>query len=316
MHPVRSGRLPRRHWPEVKETEIVNTPLVPDYYSVQETPVGRRWIYPLPGPVYAPEMRDVTSAGGAVEIRKGCAVADHALGEIVYFGPSSRELESATIKDESYVSAKLPATLTAEEYLSPCTCDHDHDCEWCDIRYRFYDTQFVDRPGERRTLDFSDYVELPNGGIDGYPEYAWSSSLHQNVLFSDAFHHLRPGMLLNTRALLKEALEQLPNVTKVYDNRDFSVYVAMQWEQPKTEHNPRRDSRGRKLNGTTTRTIATIEKSYDISVPYSITGESKADAVRKWLALRDKWIAFFTEANVTACSHCDGYGYFAPKVTR
>lgn len=289
--------------------------LVPNYYSVHETPVGRRWVYPLPNTVYALGMHDFTSPGGTVEIRQGHAVADHELGEIVYHGSPSRELESVTIKDESYVSAKFPATLTAEEYRSRCVCDSNDDCEWCEIRYKFYNAHYVDRPGKRYTLDFSDYVFLANG-VDEYPEYAWSTSAHQTVLFSDGFHHLRPGVLPHVRTLLQDVLKQLPNVKNVYDQKEFSVYVAMPWSEPKTEYRPRTDYRGRKLKGTTAHTIATIEKRYEISVPYAITGETKAEAMQKWFDLRDRWVAFFIEANVSACSHCDGYGYIAPKVLR
>lgn len=288
--------------------------LVPDWYLIQQTPVGARWIYQAPD-VLKNGVSEPSSPGGVVELVKGCLVADHKLAQVTYRDRTAQVLLGAAIKDEQYVSEAFPATITADEWRNRCTCGDNDTCTWCNTRYGLYETQYGPRDGAEHTLDFSAHVELP-GGVDEHPEYPWMSETYSRVLFSDAFHHLRPGTLINVRDRLVDDLEALPNVSKVYNQRDFSVYVVMQWDEPQTAHRPRTGTRGRKLKGTETYQIKAIESCYEIPVPYSLTGQTKAEAVGAYIALRDKWVAFFREAEVRACSHCNGYGYITPKKGR
>lgn len=295
--------------------------LVPTWYLFQETPVGPRWIYEAPE-VLRTGVTEPSSPDGAVQLHfeyrkgrnEGRLVADHKLNRVTYRDRDGQVFAGATIRDEQYISDAFPASLTADEWNARCTCDNSDNCTWCNTRYGLYSTRHEPREGAEHTIDFTAAIELA-GGVDEYPAYPWLVRAYESVLFSDAFHHLRPGTLINVRDMLVADLEALPNVSKVYNQQDFSVYVAMQWDEPKTAHRPRADRRGRKLKGTEQYTIATIETRYEIPVPYSLTGKTKAEAVRAYIALRDKWIAFFREADARACSHCDGYGYITPKAT-
>jgi hypothetical protein len=298
------------------------TALVPEWFLLHETPVGRRWVYRAPDILVASSVSDVSSPDGNVELHtevragrpEGRLVADHKLNLVTYRDRPTQVFTSAAIKDEKYISDAFPASITSDEWNARCTCDGRDSCTWCETKYSLYDRQHESRDGAEHAIDLSSCVELP-GGLDEYPHYAWKVGIYENCLFSDEFHHLRPGTLLNVRTMLVADLEALPNVTKAYDQREFSVYVAMQWEEPKTAHRPRTDARGRKLKGTEQYTIKTIETRYEIPVPYSLTGQTKAEAVRAYIELRDKWVVFFYGADAKACRHCDGYGYITTKAT-
>lgn len=294
---------------------MTTTDLTPVWYATEETPAGTRWIYPAPSMQPSATPSTFASAGGAVEIRHGYLIADHQVQAVTWQGRGTTKITGWTLKDPTAQSERFPLHVTPGEWTSRCTNgpdDADCSCMWCGSKWSVYESQREDVPGETYTVDFSKAVHLPGAGIDQHPGYTWHGGYGSRELFGP-FDHTRPGVLMNVRALLKAAIEQLPNVSKVYDLTDFSVYVDMPWDEPWTEHRPRTNSSGKKLKGTREVTVAKIEKRYEISVPPSIHANSKAEAVAKFEALRDEWLDYFRSAQVKACSSCKGYGYITTE---
>lgn len=290
--------------------------MVPRWYTTEDTPAGRRWVYPAPKLGYDANSSTLASPGGQVENHHGWIVADHELSTLTYRDKGKQRVVKWRLKSAGAASSMFPAEVTAEEWDSRCTGRGVDDCQcpWCSGKWSLYEAIREDVPGVLHTLDYANRVHLGDGGIDRDHAYVWASGPSREVLYG-SFVHLKPGLLLHARSMLKEALEKLDNVDKVYDTNDakLSVYVLMAWDEPWTEHRPRHSRTGRQLKGTRPVTIRTITVTYDINCPPSIPGDTKAEAVVEFENIRDRWVQFFTDAQVKACSHCKGYGYIEPR---
>lgn len=230
---------------------------------------------------------------------RGWWIAGHEAKRIEVESPPTRKLLSYKLVEDVPASEKYPATLTLEQYAER----DEYDVKLSAL----YEGEYEEVPAKRSVVEETfkklEGAPPPNDGHQYFASLPYELSNHPE------YRHLFPGHLDGFRKVLAERLKELPGVS-AYDQSTFSVYVVVNYDKPVDyfEVGPR-GGRKKRTSHSVTRAIKGIRP------PHRIEADNRADAVKKWDALMEQYVASVRRAvEVKLCSHCQGHGILKPQV--
>lgn len=322
-----------------------STELLPRYYLVHDTPVGRRFAYPIPAldgyPPYAKPVVTWSVLAGAqvlIEIVQSGSwlITDGELREVTasWLPPEQpgewRKRQEPPTSAYSLTAYALEVWDTAP--LEPPDDDLEHrsehefedGCLRCMMFRAVYQRESVQPPAEVRTFDFSGWVPLP-GSPDPDPGRVWElEDKSATAVYGAHTEHLWPGRLPGFRQAVYEILSKDPMVRYVFNAdkhrvsdqppRSIQTTVQIMWETPRTAMVDRYGSRGQKLRGKqeVPRPVA-HSVTTTLVVPDGLWAPSKAEALAGWDAAVAGWVERLMPVNVVACDRCDGHGHLLAR---
>lgn len=306
-----------------------DTPLLPRYYLVHDTPQGRRVAYPAPTlnlptfPTHNPHHVTWHSPDGdQLEVTGGWLVARESLPAVRASWLPSAEYRGFRKRTEPPTD-QLIRTVWEEAPDTPPDDQRDHylgclECGSCSVFRAIYEQVKHQPPVQIQVIDLSEWVRLP-GELDPEPTARWALTDPSLVAVYGAHTaHLWPGYIPGLRDRIFELLKKDPRVQYVFDAKNhptqgrgtLQTTVPIPWEKPRTRLRDRTGADGRKLRGrepvpdpiahTATTTLR---------VPEGLTGVNKAAALAQWEQTVTYYINQLVPTNVVACDRCDGHGH-------
>lgn len=293
-----------------------------NWYTVDDSPNGRRYVYPAPTLPNVPDVRATLTAtnGAQIAIVERHLLADRPLTTVTWRGRATTRATRHELRDAAAASPLFPPVVTLDEWTSRClnpdvcnSLDYDDECTWCTSKHALYRTVNEDVPGEVHTHDYTHHIELPDGGLDQHLEHQWVTTDAVRALYP-GFEHLRPGMLPDVWTHIGHALRALPHVTKVYTaGSEIAVYMRLPLSEPKEHWRDRIGVRGQKLKGREKIVNTSVEERVELIPVRGIRADTKADAVAKLEMLIADTVATINAYRIVVCTHCKGNGYTIPK---
>lgn len=203
------------------------------------------------------------------------------------------------LRDPAAVSELFPLEMTPERWAE--VGDRE-------IFYSLYEA--ITEPVE----DVATVYEGPWLRADGDPPpndgRAWSAKLPYQLSQHPELLHLFPGQLGGGfREALAVRLREIPGVRNVYTNNSVSVYVEVPYTPDRTRWQGAilRNGNRSKTRGADVRELKTRHIEWHLAD--SIAGDDRADAVQRWDAAIEKYVALVVEmATARPCGACGGEG--------
>jgi len=183
-------------------------------------------------------------------------------------------------------SETYPATLTPVEHGKRAELDARIDTLYVGVTEQRTDDEPIGSPRVRL-----DGAPAPIGGP------TWTATLPFELRYHPELLHLFPGHLAGFKTALAERLNDLPGVS-AYDHEPFKAYVHV--ADPRPPRSRRKADQRKSL---------TIAVEFSRAVPAQVAGENRADAMVRWDAMLDAFVAEVDAVGAVVCPTCDGRGY-------
>lgn len=199
----------------------------------------------------------------------------------------------------------LPADW--EEFRDSLGMTGDYHDEY--IANGLYTAQRTEQEYETRSFDLSGYTDLPfdmldlDAVVDPDPSFTWQVSA-PHLVFGEMYATAMPGALTNLyERFAKDAEAALPGVT-IWNHKaregTVSGNVTLGYEDKRTYTS--------KVGRRNVKSPSSRSYSFDIPVPKTIVGMSKANAIERYRAVLAEVLDQIVSKKAVACAHCDGEG--------
>jgi hypothetical protein len=203
----------------------------------------------------------------------------------------------------------FPETIAAADWAAfakPFGYDDDGDF----TAQEFYRPEYAEQQYEELSIDLTSYRDFPVNVLD--PEsvddpdetFTWEVAA-AHLVFGEAFASAMPGALTGLRERIAKEVEALTPHAKVWTHKAREAVVEGSVSLVFEDKRTRAVKEGRKR----VRHVAqSRDWSFSFPIPNTLTGSSKADAVRKYRALVDDIVRQIVSKKAAVCAACDGEG--------
>ena len=235
-------------------------------------------------------------------------VTDHEARRLTARFEPRAALTGYRLKNPAAQSDLFRTEYTLAEWEAQEAVLTDDDCE---AMSAFYDAVYEPQqpveeeiPGQRLILEAE---EVP--GSAG----PWVPSLPSMLVNRPEYHRCFPGYIPGLRDHIKQLTSRMRHVDYCHPSRPgepqgLSVTITVAFEQPRSHWRPNLGKRGQELkSGREVPTLVT--QRMFLPVPDRVHGANYSQAYAEWQAQVDFWVAVIVNANVKACTTCDGRGH-------